>query len=108
MAVVDGAKLTGYLLDPTHKVGWHKGRFLAANGFDTADIDGVRAALLAHCQKNDVAESETTPYGTKYRIDGPLEGGLGLNPLVRTVWQIDAGQAAPRFVTMRPLRTKTP
>ena len=102
LAVVEDGKLLGYILDPTHKDGWPKGQFLVAHGFDPFDPEAVRRALLDHALRNELGEVEQTTFGVKYRVDGPLRAPSG-EVQVRTVWQIDTGQTAPRFVTMVPL-----
>jgi hypothetical protein len=104
-AFVEPEKLRGYLLSPDHDDGAPKGRFLAAIGFVLGDADVVEAALLVHAAAHD-AEPIRTPYGVKYHVDGPLTSPTGRIALVRTVWQIDEGTNAPRFVTLKPLRNK--
>jgi hypothetical protein len=106
-AIVQDEKLMGYILDPSHKDGWPKGLFLITHGFDAANVEAVREALLEHGRTRDVAETETTPFGTKYRVDGPMAAPDGADLQIRTVWQIDTGQTAPRFVTMKPLPRRT-
>jgi hypothetical protein len=106
LAVVEDTKLTGYVMNPAHKDGWPKGQFLIAHGFEASDLLAVRNALLDHIRSNDVTEEELTAFGVKYRIDGRLKAPNGI-VWVRTVWQIDAGQTAPRFVTMVPLPRRT-
>lgn len=103
MAYVEDDKLAGYLLNPSHREGWPKGRFLIGHGFSAADIGAVRQALLGLANNHDVAEAETTLFGIKYRIDGLILAPNGSTLRVGTVWQVDAGQQAPRFVTMIPL-----
>ncbi len=106
LAIVEDAKLTGYVMNPAHKDGWPKGQFLIAHGFAATDLSAVRNALLDHIRSNDVTEEESTTFGVKYRIDGPLRAPDAI-VWVRTVWQIDTGQTAPRFVTMVPLPRRT-
>ncbi|OYX48258.1 MAG: hypothetical protein B7Y90_11480 [Alphaproteobacteria bacterium 32-64-14] len=101
-AVVEDGKLLAYILDPSHKDGWPKGLFLAAQGFNVLDVESVRDALLVHGRTNQVSETVQTAFGVKYRVDGPMRAPAG-DVQVRTVWQIDTGQTAPRFVTMVPL-----
>ena len=101
-AFVPPSKLAGYLLDPAHKEGWHKGRFLKSKGFDLADPEAIERALLAHGASHEGAVTRT-PFGVKYEVDGPLVAPDGATANVRTVWMIDDGSTAPRFVTLRPL-----
>lgn len=106
LAVVDEDKLARYILNPLHKDGWAKEQFLVAHGFDPADAEAVRLALLDHGRSNKLSETELTVFGVKYRVEGPLQAPHGVVQ-VRTVWQVDTGQTAPRFVTMVPLPRRT-
>lgn len=103
LAYVEDVKLSSYIMNPTHKEGWPKGRFLISHGFGHDDLETVRAALLRHGRENEVGASEHTAYGVKHRVDGPLPTPSGRVVFVRTVWQIDVGQKAPRFVTLKPI-----
>ncbi|MEQ1865086.1 MAG: DUF6883 domain-containing protein [Micropepsaceae bacterium] len=103
LAYVEDAKLSSYILNPGHKEGWPKGRFLVSHGFAQDDLEVLRAALLRHGRENEVTESEQSAFGVKYRVDGPLSTPVGNVIFVRTVWQIDVGQMAPRFVTFTPI-----
>lgn len=104
-AYVEQSKLDGYLLDPDHRVGAPKLRFLEMFGFSRADADGVRAALIAHGRTHE-ATVISTDFGLKYEVDGPLSTPIGEEPWIRTIWQIDNGAANPRFVSMKPLRKR--
>lgn len=101
LAYIEAAKLYRYLLDPSHEDGGPKAMFLEAIGFDLTKPDEVEAALLAHCATHAATEI-ATPFGMKYHVDGVLISPTGRSVHVRTVWQIDAGTNAPRFVTLRP------
>jgi hypothetical protein len=103
LAYIEDAKLLTYRLSRDHSTGRGKAGFLQAAGFDLEDAAAVRAALLAQARANPVAEALTTKYGLKFRVDGPLVSPTGVAVRVRTVWHVDTGQIAPRFVTMRPL-----
>ena len=102
-AIIEPEKLSGYLMSETHPQGAPKWRFLQLFGF-TADDPGIlREALLNHVAANEASVS-VTEYGLKYEVDGPLQTPSRRTPDVRTVWQIDRGQTAPHFVTLRPRR----
>ncbi len=105
LAFVEQPKLTSYLLDLNHEEGGSKAKFLIAVGFDLAKANEVEAALLAHGAAYEVT-TLATPFGMKYHVDGALASPSGRSVFVRTVWQIDTGTIAPRFVTLRPLRAK--
>ena len=44
-----------------------------------------------------------TGYGPRYAVEGILETPDRRNPYVRTVWQMDNGEVAPRLITAYPL-----
>lgn len=52
--------------------------------------------------------TEETPFGTRYVIEGPLIAPNGRELQIRTVWFIEEGSRAPRFVTAYPLKWRTP
>lgn len=106
-AIIESAKLTDYILNPAHKEGWPKGRLLGRLGFDLTDPESLMAAILVHVRGNPVSRTNVTTYGVKYCIDGPVTPPTGRVAQIRTVWQIDAGQSDPRFVTLKPLKAQT-
>lgn len=102
-ALVEDAKLLGYLLNPDHPHGLHKARYLGRFGFAASDADQLRDALLAHGRLHEVATVRQTGFGPRYAVEGQLLTPDGRNPLVRTVWQMDKGEVAPRLITAYPL-----
>jgi hypothetical protein len=103
-AVIDGSKLTGYLLSRAHPQGAAKARFLEAFGFRRDCPDVLRAALVDHARDHDIASVHETPFGTKYEIDGHLVAPDGRRPVVRAIWFVAAGETTPRLVTLVPRR----
>ena len=102
-ALVEDAKLLGYLLNPDHPHGLHKARYLEGFGFVASDADQLRDALLAHGRSHEVAAVRQTGFGPRYAVEGLLLSPDGRNPLVRTVWQMDKGEVATRLITAYPL-----
>lgn len=103
LAVVPERKITQYLLNPAHPAGGSKAGFFLRFGFTVAEWRELGNALLRHARENEIVETESTPHGQRYVVDGPLlaPDGTGLN--IRSAWFIDAVGAAPRFVTAHPL-----
>ena len=101
-SIVEPTKIAGYLLSGAHPIGWAKARFFKRFGFRQDAPEELVQALLAHVRDNAVANMETSTYGTKYRVDGPLASPDGRNPSVSTVWIILDGETIPRFVTAFP------
>ncbi len=52
---------------------------------------------------NDVTE---TSFGARYTVDGHIITPDGRNPNIRTVWQMDHGELAPRLITAYPLEER--
>lgn len=102
-ALVEDAKLLGYLLNPDHPHGLHKARYLGRLGFVADDVDRLREALLEHGASHEVTAVRQTGFGPRYAVEGRLLTPDGRNPLVRTVWQMDKGEVAPRLITAYPL-----
>ncbi|MEZ4594297.1 MAG: hypothetical protein R3D55_24615 [Chloroflexota bacterium] len=101
-AFVPAAKLHDYLLSASHSVGRSKAKFFRRFGFDEDSASLLEEGLVSIAQTEEVLTKMTTPFGTKYTIDGALmtPGGLSVN--IRTVWIIEKGEAEPRFVTAYP------
>ena len=102
-AVVPAAKITGYLLSPTHRDGRHKAAFFTRFGFTAADWETLAAALRRHAVAHEVMKIESSPFGTRYIVEGELHAPDGRSPRVRVVWFIATGETAPTLVTAYPL-----
>ena len=101
------AKIVQYLLSATHRAGRGKAGFFSAFGFQVSAWEALAEALRQQARDNVVALSEDTPFGTRYLIEGALVAPNGRQLQVRTVWFIDKGSQAPRFVTAYPLKRRT-
>lgn len=105
-AAVKREKITDYLLSDSHPNGRHKARFFAAFGFSMAAWQELANALLRQAMEHDVAKAESSPFGTRYVIDGKLFSPDNRNPMVRTMWFVESSDATPYFVTAYPLEEK--
>jgi hypothetical protein len=95
-------KLVGYLLSLAHPVGRSKAVFFRGLGYDEDDVELLAAGLKQIAADNEVAEVETTEFGIKYAVEGPLVTPSGVTTSLRTVWIVRSGEEAPRFVTAYP------
>lgn len=102
-AVVPKDKITRYLPSETHRDGRHKAAFFLAFGFTTSRWQTLAGALQKHAADHELAKVEDTPFGTRYVVEGTIETPDGGTPRIRSVWFVDSGQTAPRFVTAYPL-----
>jgi hypothetical protein len=102
-AVVEQDKVTEYLLNPQHRFGAGKARFFAQFGFRPEEWTALADALREHGGQFEVNKVKETGFGPRYEVEGELLCPDGRRPRVRTVWQMDKGQIAPRLITAYPL-----
>jgi hypothetical protein len=107
-AEVPASKVAGYMLNLAHRAGAAKAEFLLARGFDAGQPDTLAAALRAHVGTHPVVASYSTAHGLKYIVEGPLECPDGSSPGWRSVWIVEPGSPAPRFVTGVPRMGRGP
>ena len=81
-AVVPEEKIIGYLLSATHRDGRHKAAFFLSFGFAAGAPETLRAALLNHAAEHEVSKAESTPFGTRYVVEGTIETPLGRTPKI--------------------------
>ena len=103
-AVVQQEKVVGYLLNPAHPFGASKARFFASAGFRIEGWQQLAQALLDHGRRCEVARTRETGFGKRYEVEGKLDCPDGRLRLVRTVWQMDDDEIAPRLITAYPLK----
>ncbi len=102
-AVVEGEKITNYLLSTTSPRGKSKANFFVRFGFSADNWQAFFNALKHQGAKNEVVRIDETVYGPRYHVDGIIETLDGRNPRIKTVWQYDTGTDYPRLITARPL-----
>ncbi len=100
-AVIDEAKLRGYLLSDVHPVGRFKARFFAALGFTEANWREFESALRAQHLTEPATPGTVEPFGQAYTIRAILKGPAGA-AMVTSVWFVRTDDAAARFVTAYP------
>ena len=101
-AYVAQEKITLYLLSHRNPRARGKARFFSAFGFRIERWRDLADALKVHGATHEVTETLEVDGGVKYVVDGVLDTPDGRNPLVRTVWMVDAGNSVPRFITAYP------
>jgi hypothetical protein len=102
-AIVAEEKIRGYLLSMSHLEGRSKARFFAAFGFSEVDWKVFAKALQQHAVQYEAVLSKRNAYGRFYHIDGPIGSPDGRNPLVRSVWVVEAESSLPRLITAHPI-----
>ncbi len=101
-ASVDRAKITDYLLSPSHLDGGSKAAFFMRFGSRLEEWETLAAALKEIGNANPVTDMVESPHGTRYTVDGSLRAPDGRAPRVRTVWIVNSG-IPPRLITAYPL-----
>jgi hypothetical protein len=105
--VVQREKIADYLLNPAHRFGASKARFFTEFGFRIEAWEVLAAALREHGQTHDVSQTHETGFGRRFSVEGELNTPIGRRPRVRSVWQLDRGEVAPRLITAYPLGEKS-
>jgi hypothetical protein len=99
---VAAAKILDYLLDDTHPLGRAKAAFFARFGFDRATWQKLAESLHDHPERNSVAATISTAFGTKYLVRCRFATPDGRDPCILTVWMVEDGLQEARLVTAYP------
>lgn len=102
LAVIEPAKLYGYLLSRSHPVGRFKAAFFLELGYSPEDWRRLETDLRSQHLSRDATPEDASPYGQKYEIRATLVGPSGRAAEVVSVWVVRAGEEFPRFVTAYP------
>ena len=102
-AYVPDAKLFAYLLSPSHPEGGPKSEFFAAVGYPIENAEALRQEFLRIARSEEVVDEISFVFGVKYVVEGILARAGGEGIPIRTIWVIDKGETAPRFVSAYPL-----
>jgi hypothetical protein len=101
-AIIATEKLTGYLLNVSHKRGGPKARLLQGLGYRSDNPQSLESDLRTQHLSLDVTRTHENAYGVVYEIEGPIKTPSGRTVRFCSVWQVDTGTDLPRFITMYP------
>ena len=101
-AIIAPEKITGYLLNVSHKRGGSKARLLLSLGYRPDDPRQLQTDLRTQHLLLDVTRTSKNPYGIVYEVEGPIRTPGGKIVRFCSIWQVDSGIDAPRFITMYP------
>ncbi len=101
-AIIAADKLTGYLLNVSHKRGGPKARLLMSVGYRPDNPQSLESDLRAQHLSLDVNRTHGSAYGVVYEIEAPIKTPNGRSVRFCSVWQVDTGTEVPRFITMYP------
>ena len=99
---VSRAKIVEYLLNDAHALGGAKAAFFKRLGFEAGDWGALKESLLEHPDRNPVAETIRTIFGTKYVVRCSIASPDFRNPCIVTVWMVEDGAGTARLVTAYP------
>jgi hypothetical protein len=71
-AIIASEKLTGYLLNLSHRRGAAKARLLMKFGYQSDNPKALEADLRTQHLSLDVTGTSTNAYGVVYEIEGPI------------------------------------
>ena len=95
-------KLTGYLLNASHKRGGAKARLLISLGYQPTAPERLMADLREQHLTLDPMRMSLNAYGVSYRVEGEIATPSGRRVRFCSIWQVDTGTETPRFITMYP------
>lgn len=101
-AIIAAEKLTGYLLNMSHKRGSAKARLVLSFGYRSDNPRALEGDLRSQHLSVDVTGTSTNAYGVVYEIEGPIKTPSGRVVRFCSVWQVDTGTEVPRFITLYP------
>jgi len=101
-ARIDQDKILHYLLNDNHPDGRHKAFVFKKFGFQRSEWWVLRNALRNHPLHHPVVTSESSSFGTKFIIEGPVATPSGRLLDLRTVWMINVDAETPRLITAYP------
>jgi len=101
-AIIPKEKLTDYLLSEAHPVGRSKAHYFRSLGYSENSIAELSDGLLEIARENDVSETIDIEFGTKYIVKGSLRTPRDVLTEIITIWIIERGSDAPKFVTAYP------
>jgi len=104
--LVEREKVVDYLLNLTHRYGASKARLFGEFGFRLEEWERLAEAFREQAQTCEVTRTRETGHGPRFEVEGELRCPDGRRPRVRSVWQLDKGEVAPRLITAYPLEVE--
>ena len=102
--IIEKEKVADYLLNPTHRYGASKARFFGKFGFQRENWEALAEALHDHARTSEIVRTIETGFGPRYVVEGEISAPNGKRTRIKTVWQFDRGEIAPRLITAYPNR----
>ena len=103
--IIDGPKITAYLLNESSERGASKAKYLKRFGFTVSEPKVLADALAAHAMVNQPGTPQLQPVGAhRVRYDGRVRAPDGRDMQLSTVWEalFRDGEHIMRFITAFP------
>jgi Domain of unknown function (DUF6883) len=81
-----------------------KSEFLGRAGFSSEEPERLLSALRKLVGENDAFEDGANRFGVFLRVDGEIEGPVGVRLPVTTIWLRWHTDGSVHFVTLKPRR----
>jgi hypothetical protein len=101
-AIIAPEKITGYLLNVSHRRGGPKARLLLSVGYRVDDPHRLELDLRTQHLSLDVTRTVENAYGVVYEIEGPIKTPSARLLRFCSIWQLDTGSEVPRLITTYP------
>ncbi len=101
-AVIEDLKISNYLLNLSHPIGRTKAQFFNKFGFSAQNKLEFAEFLKLQARTGVAFLTETTPYGSKYVVDGSVFTPTGKAITLRSVWMLK--NEIPYLVTAYPIK----
>lgn len=101
-ARVDRQNVVEYLLNVDHSDAWGKAQVFRKCGFRPSKWEEFARVLRDHASQNHVTDTNSSPFGTKYVVEGSILTPTGDELPLRTVWIIEPDAVRPRLITAYP------
>jgi hypothetical protein len=62
--------------------------------------------ITVEADEHKIKRVRETDFGPRYEVEGSLKTPDGREPFIRSVWQFDKGEVAPRLITAYPLEAR--
>lgn len=103
--IIDGPKITAYLLNDSSERGASKAKYLKRYGFKLSEPKILADALAAHAMGNQPGTPQLQAVGAhRVRYDGRVRAPDGRDMQITTVWEAIErdGEHTMRFITAFP------
>ncbi len=101
-AVIEPAKLRGYLLSRSHPIGRFKAPFFELLGYSASTWRQLEEDLRTQHLSQDAVAGKPSPYGQKFEVRATLKGPSGRAAQVVSIWVVLVDEDVPTFVTAYP------